>query len=69
MSVTETNGALADLKKRRGAIRGSITRLVNRIEDIEDHPNRPDSTAHATQYESKLTSLDKDSEMHKYFHA
>ena len=47
-------------KRRRGKSLGLIMQLVNCIKEIEGHPDRPDSTVNAIQYESKLNLLDEE---------
>ena len=57
MSSEDGTNVLSDLTKRRGAIRGSITRLGNRLQELEDHPGDPDNVANANIYATKLDSL------------
>ena len=48
----------ANLRKRRGVVRASITRLVKRLEDFETAPDRPDVSSSAKQLAVKLEVLD-----------
>ena len=51
-------GMAANLRKRRGVVRASITRLVKRLEDLETAPDRPDVSSSAKQLAVKLEVLD-----------
>ena len=53
-------GMAANLRKRRGVVRASITRLVKRLEDLETAPDRPDVSSSAKQLAVKLEVLDTD---------
>ena len=52
--------ALSNVRKRRGVVRASITRLGNRLKDFEAASDRPDASSHATQLSTKLSALDED---------
>ena len=49
---------IAKLRKRRGVVRASITRLGTRLKELEDAADRPDTPQHAGQLAAKLRSLD-----------
>ena len=51
---------LAKLRKRRGVVRASITRLGTRLKELEDAADRPDTPQHAGQLAAKLRSLDEE---------
>ena len=51
---------LSNLRRRRGAVRGSITRLGGRLKDLEGAADRPDVGVHAKQLASRLDTLDSD---------
>lgn len=48
------------LRKRRGVVRASVTRLGTRIEELEDSVDQPRTPDHARQCLTKLQSLDND---------
>jgi len=48
----------ANLKKRRGAQRASVTRLGTRVTELEDIADQPGTTGHARQILTKLKSCD-----------
>lgn len=52
--------ALSTLRKRRGVIRGSITRLGKRLRELEATPTGPEVGDGARQSATKLETLDKD---------
>ena len=51
---------LSNLRRRRGAVRGSITRLGGRLKDLEGAADRPDVGVHAKQLASRIDTLDGD---------
>ena len=53
---TDHTRTIANLRKRRGVIRASITKLGNRLKELEDSPGLPDAADHAQQLASKLES-------------
>ncbi len=50
--------ALSNLRKRRGVVRSSITRLGSRLKNLEDSPDGPGTGDHAKQLATKLDTLD-----------
>lgn len=56
--------AISNLRKRRGVVRASITRLGNRLKELEGDPDQPDTADHAQQLTTKLESLDSDFKVH-----
>ena len=46
--------AISNIRKRRGVVRASITRLGNRLKELEEAPNLPNTVDHAQQLTSKL---------------
>ena len=49
---------LGQLRRRRGVTRSSITRLVNRLKELEATADQPATPGHAQQLLSKLNDLD-----------
>ena len=54
----------SNLRKRRGVVRASITRLGNRLKELEGSPDLPNIAEHAQQLTSKLESLDSEFRVH-----
>ena len=52
--------SLPTLRKRRGVVRDSITRLANRLRDLEATPTGPGVGDSARQSATKLETLDKE---------
>ena len=50
----------SNLRKRRGVVRASITRLGNRLKDLEASSDTVRSSEHAKQLAIKLEALDVD---------
>ena len=50
--------ALGQLRRRRGVTQSSITRLVNRLKELEATSDQPATPGHAQQLLSKLNDLD-----------
>ncbi|KAL5469510.1 hypothetical protein EMCRGX_G030772 [Ephydatia muelleri] len=50
--------ALGQLRRKRGVTRSSITRLVNRLNELEATADQPATPGHAQQLLSKLNDLD-----------
>ena len=48
------------LRRRRGVVRASITRLTTRLRELESKTDQPDTVARAQQLSSKLNGLDTD---------
>ena len=48
------------LRRRRGVVRASITRLTTRLRELESKTDQPDTVARAQQLLSKLNGLDTD---------
>ena len=55
---------ISNLRKRRGVVRASITRLGNRLKELEEAPDLPNTADHAQQLTTKLESLDSDFRVH-----
>lgn len=51
---------LTSLKRKRGIVKRSITRLPNTLKTLEDSPDAPGVVDQARQSIAKLESLDKD---------
>ena len=49
---------LTQLRRRRGVVRASITRLGNRLRELEDTVAQPTTAMHAQQLNTKLKDLD-----------
>lgn len=50
----------ANLRKRRGVVRSSITRLGDRVSELEETPDQPRTPDRARQLLTKLQTLDSD---------
>lgn len=50
----------ANLRKRRGVVRASVTRLAGRITELEGTSDQPRNADHARQLLTKLQTLDAD---------
>ena len=50
----------ANLRKRRGVVRGSITRLSDRVAELEGTPGQPRNVHRARQLLAKLQTLESD---------
>ena len=50
--------SIGNLRKRRGVVRGSITRLATRLRELEEITDQPRTADHASQLLAKLESLD-----------
>ena len=48
----------SQLRRRRGVVRASITRLGNRLRELEDTVAQPTTAMHAQQLNTKLKDLD-----------
>ena len=64
MSKEETDRALSTHRKRRGVAKASITRLANRLKDLESDISQPAVVDHAQRMQRKLDSLDVDFRSH-----
>ena len=51
---------ISKLRKRRGVVRASITRLAARLKELENASPEPDTPKHARQLSEKLKSLDEE---------
>ena len=51
---------IANTKKRRGVARASITRLTNRVKELESEERSPKTSDFAERLSTKLTQLDSD---------
>ena len=60
MSTDEERRVLSSLRKRRGVVRRSVTRLVNTLRTLEATPDAPGVFDQAKQQITKLEGLDKD---------
>ena len=56
----------ATLRKRRGVVRASITRLGTRLKELEETSDQPRTPDHARQLLTKLQSLDEDFKKHHF---
>lgn len=56
--MTEQEKALSAQRRKRGAIKASITRLQTKTREIEVNKDDPDSPAHARRMAEKLKELD-----------
>ena len=61
---TDRSRAISNIRKRRGVVRASITRLGNRLKELEEAPDLPNTADHAQQLTSKLETLDSDFRVH-----
>jgi len=50
--------SIVNLRKRRGTIRGSVTRLGNSLRELEGKADQPDTADHATVLVATLDRLD-----------
>ena len=67
MADTEDTGKLISrLRKRRGVARGSITRLLSCVDELEDTRDLPTTTDHARHLISKVESTDNDFKTHHF---
>ena len=57
---------IATVKKRRGVARASLTRLTNRIQDIERESGEPKTLELAQRMSQKLTDLDAEFRSHHH---
>ena len=51
---------LSELRKRRGIVRASITRLDNRLKELEDIADQPGTPDHVRQLAAKREVLDSE---------
>ena len=54
------------LRKRRGVVRASITRLSSRLKDLESKVEQPTTLDHAQRMSKKLDTLDSEFKVHHY---
>lgn len=54
------------MKKRRGAVCGSVTRLGSRVKELEATAGEPDTPDHARQLVTRLEKLDSEFKSHHY---
>ena len=54
------DGDISTLRKRRGTCRGSITRLLTKLRDLEANPDAPGVKDSAQESATKLKSVDKE---------
>ena len=67
MADTEDTGKLISrLRKRRGVTRGSITRLLSRVDELEATRDLPTTPDHAQHLISKVESTDNDFRTHHF---
>ena len=64
MSTSERERALSNLCKKRGTVKGSLTKLGRRVQELEDDPGREGITEAATLLIEKVSSLQKDFKTH-----
>ena len=55
---------VSTLRKRRGVIRGSITRLGYRLKELEGTADQPPTHDHTRQLDTKLEALDSEFKTH-----
>ena len=60
MSNEDAGRALSNLRKRRAVVRVSITKLGNRLRDLEESPKEQGVSDRARQLAAKLDTLDAD---------
>ena len=58
------SGEISSRRRKRGAIRGSITRLQTNIIELQSNPGRPDTPFHAQRIADKIKDLDNDFKTH-----
>ena len=49
--------ALTSLRKKRGVTRASVTKIDNRLRELENDPSAPDVAEHAQRHIAKLQTL------------
>ena len=49
---------ISQLRRRRGVVCASVTRLCNRLKELEDTEDQPNTAAHVQQLYTKLKDLD-----------
>ena len=59
-SPADMSSQISKLRKRRGVVRASITRLATRLRELEAAADPPDKTKNARQLLGKLKSLDEE---------
>ena len=64
--VTSTMATVATLRRRRGVVRASITRLRSRLRDLQDNIDQPETPNHARLMIQRLQSLDSEFKGHHY---
>ena len=64
--MCESQPTVATLRKRRGVVRASITRLSTRLRELESKIHEPSTPSHAHRMSQKLESLDADFKLHHY---
>jgi len=55
---------ISNLRKRRGVIRGSITRLGYRLQELEGATDQPATRDHTRQLDTKLEAPDSEFKTH-----
>ena len=58
------SGEISSRRRKRGAIRGSITQLQTKIIELQSNPGRPDTPFHAQRIADKIKDLDNDFKTH-----
>ena len=66
MATVEAGRLLANAKKRRGVARASLTRLGNRLKDLEGEHPEPKTLELAQRMSQKLSDLDSEFRTHHY---
>ena len=56
--MSEAAKAIASQRRKRGAVRGSITQLRTRITDLQSRPEHTDTLSHTHRIAQKLEDLD-----------
>ncbi len=58
------SGEVSCRRRKRGAVRGSITQLQTKIIELQRNPERPDTQLHAQRITDKIKDLDNDFKTH-----
>ena len=62
----ELTAAISALRRRRGIVKASITRLNTRLTELETKVHEPSTLSHAKKLSAKLESLDSEFKVHHY---
>ena len=64
--MRETEWFVPAIQRRRGVVRGSITRLRSRLSELKGKTDELDSPSHARQMAQRLETLDSEFKNHHY---